>query len=731
MKKKVLSITLVAAILVSMFSVGIFSVSAAKKIVGNKVTFNLSGSSTKGLPEGTDAADYIAEKKASFERKVDQLAHGETGEGEVDDYSSLFTDNTYAVIKSTSQGNVTYEYSDDAVFDGDINDWDNLNVTSGRVYMLKGIVVNYELITIDGTAEVDEIDEVELEITAPLAGKSISDTYPNMSNYSGSYYMSGWSWCDENGTPIGEDGEISEDLKFDAGNTYYVRFLLFANEGYIWKQDIENIPLTIHNGTVVGSLSLDSSEETIECYGQPAVVGVLAVEAVEAPDGLITDVEINFIAPSAGDQVTLTDGKLSPVPDVTIPDGANYNFAGNTYSENGEPVWVDSDDFFDLNVVSEPFTFEAENTYYLYLNFVPDEGHHFNCDYTELKIDTECEYSTCSYFSGDDNLQLLIRFTAEEKQVGPVEPETSFFGVLISDAEGNVNTGGGYVLSYEGNPFGDMVRTSASNNFVYDEDYVSVTAVPDNGYYFKGWYQGEPNGETGEPVYSGGVLSTSDTFEFFAPIDMELPYICAVFEEGEAPPTRKADQIQVWITDGGTAAVEYTPSEPNIYDLRTKDGTNYVSIGEVVQLYTGDEITVYQKPDEGYHFKGWYHVRIEWGPGDVLPKYEGEAISTDPIFTYQPGVTVVDGDTEPLRYVCAVFEEDQSSDKLIGDANGDGNVDVLDAATIQKHAAGKADLTDEQKYVADVNNDNSVDVLDAAEIQKYSVGKITSFKKKA
>lgn len=581
------------------------------------------------------------------------------------------------------------------------------------------------------SAAKNEIEEVDLEIIAPLAGQSISETYPNMSNYCGDYYMSGLSWCDENGTPLGEDGEIPGDLRFDAGNTYYVRFLLFANEGYIWKQDIENTAVTIRNGKQAGSLTLDDSEETVEWYGQPAAAGVLSVEAIEMPEGLVSEVELKFNAPYAGDEVTLTDGKLSPAPDVIIPDGADYGFGSSDYSDDGEPVWVDSDDFFDLNVVSEPFTFEADNTYYLYLNFVPDEGHYFNYDYTELKIDTECEYSTCSYFNGDDNLQLIIRFTAEEKQVGPIEPETSFFGVLISDSEGNVNTGGGYVLSYEGNPFGDMVKTSASNNFVYDEDYVTVTAVPDNGYYFKGWYQGEPNGEAGEPVYSGEALSTWDTFEFSAPIGMELPYICAVFEEGEAPPTRRADQIQVWITDGGTAAVEYTPSEPNVYNLITMDGTNYVSIGEVVQLYSGDEITVYQKPDEGYKFKGWYHVRIDWGPGDVLPKYEGDVISTDPTFTYQPGVTIVEGDTEPLRYVCAVFEEDQGSDKLIGDANGDGSVDVLDAATIQKYAAGKTSLTDEQQYVADVNNDNSVDVLDAAEIQKYSVGKITEFKKKA
>ena len=68
---------------------------------------------------------------------------------------------------------------------------------------------------------------------------------------------------------------------------------------------------------------------------------------------------------------------------------------------------------------------------------------------------------------------------------------------------------------------------------------------------------------------------------------------------------------------------------------------------------------------------------------------------------------------------------------MIGDANSDGVVDVLDAAVIQKYSVGKATLTANQLYVADVNNDNNVDILDAAQIQKYSVGKITEFNKKS
>ena len=67
---------------------------------------------------------------------------------------------------------------------------------------------------------------------------------------------------------------------------------------------------------------------------------------------------------------------------------------------------------------------------------------------------------------------------------------------------------------------------------------------------------------------------------------------------------------------------------------------------------------------------------------------------------------------------------------IIGDVNGDGYVDVLDATLVQKYSSEKTKLNDRQLYVADVNNDGIVDVLDAATIQKYAVEKISEFKKK-
>ena len=241
--------------------------------------------------------------------------------------------------------------------------------------------------------------------------------------------------------------------------------------------------------------------------------------------------------------------------------------------------------------------------------------------------------------------------------------EDTFFGVLISDVGGNMNTGGTYWMYYEGNER-DGQRTSSSNNFVSEGVDVYLRADPKDGYRFAGWYQGEPDPAPGEKRYKGEPLSTEYEYQFTAPIPLESPYVCAVFEKD--PSAHYGDQVQMWVgnTDGragnstvmgGKVAVKYKPSWDVWPEaIVEKDGTDFV-YGDILQFYKGDECTVYAQPDDGYKFVGWYHVNIEWGPGGGK-SYEGDVISTETSFTYKPGETIVDGDYEPLRYVCAVFE---------------------------------------------------------------------------
>lgn len=58
----------------------------------------------------------------------------------------------------------------------------------------------------------------------------------------------------------------------------------------------------------------------------------------------------------------------------------------------------------------------------------------------------------------------------------------------------------------------------------------------------------------------------------------------------------------------------------------------------------------------------------------------------------------------------------------LGDANGDGEINSLDAALILKYASNTADIAEDMLQYADVNGDGSVNSIDAALILKFAAG---------
>lgn len=82
----------------------------------------------------------------------------------------------------------------------------------------------------------------------------------------------------------------------------------------------------------------------------------------------------------------------------------------------------------------------------------------------------------------------------------------------------------------------------------------------------------------------------------------------------------------------------------------------------------------------------------------------------------------VNGVTKSASCVVNVVEVTE-----LGDVNGDGYVDNLDAAMILKYDAGIIDLDPTELAAADVNSDGYADNLDAATILKYDVGLINGF----
>ena len=63
----------------------------------------------------------------------------------------------------------------------------------------------------------------------------------------------------------------------------------------------------------------------------------------------------------------------------------------------------------------------------------------------------------------------------------------------------------------------------------------------------------------------------------------------------------------------------------------------------------------------------------------------------------------------------------------IGDANGDGNIDLLDASLIVDYWLGKSVSFSRAMTYVDVNGDNEVNLLDASLVVDFWLGKITEF----
>ena len=69
------------------------------------------------------------------------------------------------------------------------------------------------------------------------------------------------------------------------------------------------------------------------------------------------------------------------------------------------------------------------------------------------------------------------------------------------------------------------------------------------------------------------------------------------------------------------------------------------------------------------------------------------------------------------NFVNGDFENLQKA--IIGDVNLDGEISLIDVATIQLHLAKFQTLTGINFRVADINNDNELDISDAARIQLF------------
>ncbi len=72
-------------------------------------------------------------------------------------------------------------------------------------------------------------------------------------------------------------------------------------------------------------------------------------------------------------------------------------------------------------------------------------------------------------------------------------------------------------------------------------------------------------------------------------------------------------------------------------------------------------------------------------------------------------------------------EEPEEPAGIIGDANGDGKVNAMDATLVARHAVGSLQLSDEAKALTDVNGDGKINAMDATLIARFAIGNLEKF----
>ena len=136
-------------------------------------------------------------------------------------------------------------------------------------------------------------------------------------------------------------------------------------------------------------------------------------------------------------------------------------------------------------------------------------------------------------------------------------------------------------------------------------------------------------------------------------------------------------------------------------------------------------------------------------PEDGLKKIKVSFISFDELntggsavkFTFKLNEKCTDGQVIPVTVkTAAIYDmmenpiaftvypgEVNAVSIMLGDTNGDGVVNILDAFRVVRFDVGFLQLTEKQKTAADVDRNDIVDIFDAMKIQRFDIGLADSF----
>ncbi|MBQ6626712.1 MAG: dockerin type I repeat-containing protein [Ruminococcus sp.] len=197
----------------------------------------------------------------------------------------------------------------------------------------------------------------------------------------------------------------------------------------------------------------------------------------------------------------------------------------------------------------------------------------------------------------------------------------------------------------------------------------------------------------------------------------------------------------------------YRYNATSFTDTSAKVGNTYTYVilcvnsnGEYVSEFSGDgHIVNYLETPQITEFENYSNgTKITWNKIDGAQKYRlyiktnsgfEKLVDTDSNSYFHTDLVENESYTYTVQCIRGKLDFEESlynaegftnifipTDKTIyklGDANGDGEVSITDATTIQRHIAGIEYIPQERIEAADVNNDGSIRILDATLIQRF------------
>lgn len=279
---------------------------------------------------------------------------------------------------------------------------------------------------------------------------------------------------------------------------------------------------------------------------------VNAVEPGEAT--LIDTLNINIVCPKVGEEVSLVENEYGfqepdTYPVVSLESGTHcaveYSAYITAYPSQTETGIADS----------FSGTFEQGEEYYVEVSLVAENGYGFaSNDNMTVTVNGQTTNFEKGAYNGEGSQWYLVyaKVNAEDVEIpeeNTVVVHTFFQGV-----------GGSYTVQFEGNT-NEGPYTGSGFFAVPYENEMTLTATPDEGYKFDGWYSTSEQEVDGKLQWVKGELLSSDLIYTFAPEG--FPYIMPVFveDEGEETEETEVNYTVKFETNGGSAVKNQTVKE--------------------------------------------------------------------------------------------------------------------------------------------------------------------------